>query len=469
MLIKHRDPLQQMIYSTFQDVTPVRLRLFLIADCCAVLLFCLLSIATIEQHREASRIIGSSSAPSVIAAHNIMGGALKMDMHLAGELLYTPYSEDSRRMAEQFEKWRVYVSKELVAAAKNITFATEQTPIERLQVALGDFEMQAAHVRDVHSLKPMNETVDAYRAALATLEKKLLPSAEDLSKANSDILDAKYADEKANSAIETSGGVVVTGLIVIGLLLTTQIYLRQRFRRWFNLPLLLATACMCIWVYFLSNALAHSADHLRVAKDDAYDSIVFLLAARARAYQAEAAQVRYLLDTQRADEHEKKFTEEINSIARFSGKQNFATTIAAAEQQLPRNEKIKLPGFSGCLADEFSNIRFPGEGLAALDMLKALQDYTDADKRMRAAVRDGARDKAIRLGLGYEPDCSKFSFTRFDDALTRALEINQQKFQSEIERASSELKGLVLASQAVALLIAICIYLGLRPRMSEYM
>jgi hypothetical protein len=464
-----RDPLQHMVRATFLDVTPVRLRLLLIANSLLALLFCLVAVTTVHQHEHAALTVGHDAAPSVVAAYAIKGGAVQMDGLLASELLNSPGGDEAQQAQNSFEKWRTNVSRQLVAAARNITYGrVEQLPIENLLVAFGQYQMQAQTARDAHNAGNQPQAMKSYRASLATLTDQLLPNADALNKANADVLESTYAEEKSESALAASG-VLVIGIMVIALLLLTQIFLSQRFRRRLNVPLLLATICTVIFVNHIYTELRHSAQHLKVAKEDSYNSIVAILSARSSVFDANAAQNRWLLDKEHADQHEKSFSDDIKSMASFAPGHDFASTLELAEKQISDGEKIGLPGFTGTLADELANIRFEGEGQVAVEALGALKDYCQTDKRMRELERSGNHQAAVKLGLSYYPDASKFAFTKLDDALSRALKINQEQFESGIKSALKELNGLDLLSLIFSLLVAVCVYIGLRPSMAEYL
>jgi hypothetical protein len=463
------DPLQHMVKTSFQDITPVRLRLLLIANCLLALFFCLAAMGTVHQHEHAALTVGHDAAPSVVAAYEIKGGAAQMDGLLAEELLYNPTDDEALQVASSFEKWRTNVSKQLVAAARNITYGrSEQLPIENLQIAFGKYQMQAQSALDAHNASNQPVALNSYRASLETLENQLLPNADALNKANADVLESTYSEEKSASALAASG-VLVIGILLIASLTVSQIYLRRKFRRRLNVPLLLATICTIIFVNHIYSELRHSAEHLKVAKEDSYNSMVAILAARSSVFDANAAQNRWLLDRAHADVHENTFAGDIRSIASFAPGHDFASTLDSVQKQLSAGEKISLPGFSGTLADELANIRFEGEGQVAVEALAALKDYAETDKRMRELEKSGNHQAAVKLGLSYFPDASKFAFSKLDDALNRTLKINQQQFENGIKSSLKELNGLDVFSVVFSLFIAICVYTGLRPRMAEYL
>ena len=423
-------PLKEAIQTTLKDVTPRRLWLLVVSTWFCTLVFFLAAMVTIDQHEHAVATIGSDAAPSVVAAHEIKIGLLTMDADLADELLYSPGQREAQEMVDGFEVARLDTSKELVTAAHNITYGTrEQTPIEQIQAGFGLFQMQAQAARDLHALAKDGDALKHYREALNTLQTVLLPAANALDAANTEVLEDTYAHEKGASAM-SRGFVLVMGLVLISLLFYTHIYISIRFRRRVNAALILAIACTGVFLQHLSATLATSSRDLTVAKEHAYNSIVALLDARVSAYEANAAESRWLLDRARAAEYEKQYRAKIAAVANFEKGHNYIETIATAKKQFANNENGTLPGFGGSLADELANIRFSGEREAALETLQAFGDYDAVDNKMRQLENSGDHSGALVLGLGYDPFGSNFKFSKFDDALERTLKINDNQLQS---------------------------------------
>ncbi len=469
MSVKQTEPFRQMIYSALKDVTPVRLRLFFVANCLAALLFCFISVATVKEHEHAVKTIGRDAAPSVISAHQIKIAVEQMDADLVDELLYAPGQEEGAEMAADFEMWRKKVSRELVAAAKNITYGSaEQIPLENIQMALGEYEMRAQSARDMHYQGKNQETVNYYSSALQILQAQLLPNADALNRANADKLENAYSQAESESAL-SCGLVLVVGMLLVVLLLFTQIYLSGRFRRRINLPLLIAMLSTVVFTQHIYSELSENGKALKKAKEDAYNSVVALLDARANSYDAKATASRFLLTHNNASSQEQTFFEKVATVASFAAEHGYSDTIARAQRQLETQEKINLPGFKGSLADELNNVRFEGEGQAALEALEGFSNYTKADSKMRQLENSGAHAAAVKMCLSYGPNGSMFPFIKFDDALGRTLEINRTHFKIEVDKAFHDLTGLVGLCQLIALLIVVCTYFGLRPRMAEYL
>ncbi len=433
------------------------------------LLFCLAAVVTVQQHIHALETVGSDAAPSVIAAHRIKIGVASMDGALADELLSAPGQPQARELIEDFEKNRMNVCRELVAAAKNITYGhAEQGPIESIQIALGTYEMQAQLARDLHQSGKEVEAVGAYRQALATLQEKILPCADDLNKANADVLEETYGQEKKSASALSRGLVLVLGMVLVGVLLYIHIYLSVHFRRRLNLPLLLTMLTLSLFLRYLTSALADSSRGLIVAKEDAYNSVLALLDARASAGLANSAQSRCLLDRQDLDNQQKYFQSNMDRICSLKEGLDGVAILASARQQLAAGQKTSLPGLTGALADELANVRFEGERQAALDCLDTFLTYRDVGAKEQKLLFDGKVEEAKFIGLGYDPHGSNMAFSKFDDAIVRTLAINQEELERAVHNARHALDGLFTGSIALSALMVIATYLGLRPRIQEY-
>lgn len=465
---KQQETLRHIVKTVFADKTPVRLRLCLLSSCVVALTFYFWAENAIRSHEFALVTVGKNSAPSVVAANLIKGGLLKMDASLANQLLLKEQDADFQESFNHFETARTTACQQLVVASANITYGPlEIKPIEQINLSLGRYQMQAQKTRDLYRLRPGPEVLKAYREGLAILNEELIPAVDLLGKVNDDKLESTFGAESAHSAMRCSL-VLVVGFALIAILGLTQIFLFIRFRRIINPLLAAATVVTFVFVNHLYNELTHSAGKLKKAKEDSYDSIVAVLNAQCSLYEANVAQSRWLLDRSRADHYERQFKKHMNNIATFNGEHDITASIALAHKQLADNEKVNLPGLSGALAKEISNIRFEEEGQTSVEALQVLKEYLDADARMRSFENSGQHEPALRSGLGYHPFAAKYSFTKLDDAFNRLVKINENHFEDQTSDAAKDLAGLQSLARLYLLFVTVCIYFGLSPRLAEF-
>lgn len=457
---------KHFIISSFRDVTPARLALLLFLNFALACLFCLAAVATIRQHNGAVKTLGIDAAPSVVAAYKIKGAVAAMDVDLSSQLLSKTNAQEGADVLADFETRRVEVGKNIIANARNITYAREQTPVENIQVSFGRFLVQAQKCRDDLSSGNSKAVIADYKEA-TQLKNELLRNADELEKVNSDVLEKTYAEEKSATNL-ARGLVYVLGTMLICMLAYTQIFLTNKFHRRLCPPLLLAVAALAFSLNHVTASLADNSKALVIAKEDSYDSALFLLTARASVYNACAAACRVLLDRENAAQHEKEFQRQLDLIAKFQQPYSLQDTIAHAKSELAKDKKPIFPGAAGLLINELANVRFPGEAKGALDALQEFGNYCQANQKMFDLEKVGKHDDAVSLCLSFSPSGCKHPLDALDEALLRTIEINTDQMDLAIKRAFNDLRNLEIEVELVSLFAVICAYFGLMPRMEEY-
>lgn len=231
--------------------------------------------------------------------------------------------------------------------------------------------------------------------------------------------------------------------------------------------MLVATFAVGLFLHQLTNALGENSRWLRIAKEDAYNSIFALLDARADAYAASTAEIRWLLDKDQRPQNEQEFNQAVSRIATFDPDHNFAETLQHAQQQLTLHH-FNLPGFRGSLADELNNLRFQGESEAAVETLRWFSEYYACHATFEKLENSGQHAEALRVCMGYKPTESRNAFDKFDDALNRTLQINQDHMNEAIDKALKDLVGLILGARVISSFAAVCVALAVLPRIDEY-
>lgn len=422
----------------------------------------LLLVAVLEGtalHRGAMQTVGHDTAPSIIAAQGIRTAISGMDAEMTHELLAAPGSESAALTSFHADRDQAVTA--LVAAAENITYGDkERGPIRRLQNGLAVYEELAQQTRDLHQSHSPG-TLETYHQAETLVHSDLLPAANDLDAANYAVLDRTYHREAMEGAL-TRDLVIVLGLLTMAGLIVMQVYLSRRMRRTLN-PMLLAATLLSLWITLHSaSAMGREQGQLRVAKEDAFDSVSALWRARAVAYEAEGDESRSLVDPARAQAARSAFTAEVNALAKVPGGLTPDQLVAAA-----RNDP-EVEGFSGYLADELHNLTFPGERDAALNTLSTFEDYVKLDTTVQNLQASGQTQRAADLCLGTSPGGAAGAFQRFDDALGATLAINQGAFEAAVANGLADLHGLEAEAFVTFAIVAVLIFWGLSARIKEY-
>jgi hypothetical protein len=395
-------------------------------------LFLLLAaIIGVGVHRGAMQTIGKDAAPSIIAAQTIKTSLADMDADVANGLL------NAKDAMGDYDDQRTKAATALIEAAKNITYgAAEQQPIEAIQAAMGVYEAKVQHARDLRDWGDEG-FVDAYRAAAQVMDVDLLPQADNLDKANNDQLQATYGSQSGNS-IASLIFLLVMAAGLVGMLVVVQSYLNKRTRRILNPMLVLATLLTVGFVLYTVGILSAERSDLKVAKEDAFESVHALWRAKAVAYAANTDESRYLLDPKHAFGHEQAFQQKAQTLK------------------------------SGYLAQELGNITFEGEREAATRAVQFWDKYMEIDRKIRDLETHGKHAQAIALCIGNNEGESNWAFNEFDKAIDTTLKINQDQFNASVEEGFSTLAHFEIKAGVLALIIALLSFFGLLKRIQEY-
>ena len=436
----------------------------------------LLSLTTtilgIQDQRNAIKTVGKDTVPSIITAQRLKDGMAGMDAFAASEFL-VPSSNTQNSFLEPVEKdndgtivqsynerYRS-VTERLIAAANNITYDEEREPIQTMQLGIGEYVAKIQQARDAHARRDQAGTLAAYLSAVEILDKTLLPAADRLDQANLKVLDRTYGEQRFASARSLFLIAIVT-LGLAGILVMLQLFLSQRTRRTFNPFLLSATAIALLFLVHTIGSLLSASNHLKVAKEDAFDSMHVLRQARALSYGANADESRYLLDVRNAATHEQAFFNKLNQIAAPPIGQTLEQITLLAQQD------TKLTGLTGFLGEELSNITFPGERQAVIENLSTLSQYLQIDKQIRQLQQSGKYREAIALCVGNNPGESNWAFEQFKKANQKTYDVNDKAFKDAITQGDQDLEGFEVKSTIVTITIALLVLLGVMPRLKEY-
>jgi hypothetical protein len=465
--------------------TPKILWTSLSATGAASLLLLGISIVGVREQRFAVQTVGKDAAPSVLMAQALKDSLLVIDANVADELLQ-PNGLSSDAIKE-YNEYRKKLAERLVQASQNITYPEEQDLLQTLQLQTQDYFFKIQQARDAKAFGKPKEALTDYREALIILDHKasgsgdkggMLQLAARLAQVNKDELDKKYTDQ-TNSVGRALFLSLISGAILLATLAWLQVFLYRRTRRQFNLALIGATGITLLLVAYTSQALLASTFKLKVAKQDAFDSLYALRQVRALGYEANADESHYLLFPEQAALYERSFRNKIAQIADLPlARFNSEIQLAHQEQQ---------PNFSGFIADQLKNITFEGEREATITYLQSLQKYLQLDQQIRD-LESKNHVAAVALALGESDE----TFDGMRKANDKAIAINREQFAKAIKSADGTLalpasivnspdgqpfvslprQGALDNFEWVALVglgtITGLTFVGLRPRLREY-
>ncbi|WP_327430707.1 hypothetical protein [Streptomyces sp. NBC_01236] len=309
--------------------------------------------------------------------------------------------------------------------------------------------------------------LDDYRTATDLLRATLLPEARTLVNSNDQAFNAEYTEARSTLAAQLVA-VIALGVLLLAALGILQWYLAGRFHRILNPGVLAATVCALLAVFLGAQALSASADHLRGARRDAFDSVVALSRARAIAYDANADESRWLLDPDRRDQYGPSFLAKSQKLYGISGAalSNYDSELDRTWQEY-QADPADLE-FTGEFRRELDNITFAGERAAAEKTVETYAVYERDDRRIRALVAAGKVRQAVEFCMDWKPDTSNAHFAAWMAALDKVTDINRQHFAASVEAGRSEATGVLPWTCGLLLAAGVLTLLGLRPRLAEF-
>jgi hypothetical protein len=397
--------------------------------------------------------VGKDAAPSIVAAENIQALLADADASAMNAVLtndtptgpsWTQYRSDMNKAHD-----------ELITASQNITYGNEErVPILTMERKLGVYEYIMGHVQGQTGANAVSSLDSAHQL----FTQYIRPASVALDTANYAHLNQKYRAHR--SAIGWQIAIVVLFMLLLFALLGwVQFALFRRTHRVINRGFAVATVAALFLMVYAVAALNSAEAQLVAAKQNSFDSINPLWAARAVSYDMNADESLYLL-------HYTNPAALAQDEADYSHYAHLMTSIDP--QQAVTYAESGRP-FGEYLGAEMSNITYPGERQAALDAVKAWALYTDIDGQMRQLLAQGKYQQTLTIDLGTQPGQSDWAFAQFDSAMGRVIGINQHYFNQQADDAFGILRPFpYVLFGALAAIILACIF-GMKPRLDEYL
>jgi hypothetical protein len=275
------------------------------------------------------------------------------------------------------------------------------------------------------------------REASTLMRTKILPAAEQLYQIDIDRLTAEQDD--ATSFPWLTVGLTV---ILLGALITFQVYLTRRTNRLLNVGLLVATGAVGIALIWGAVAGFVSASAVDRARDEGSEQVDALVQARIVALKC------------RADET-------LTLVARGDGGTKYED-----------DWKAQAPKISGRGGDLLSQARDAAADSAIKSQVGSAiehsQAWQDAHRRLRDMDNGGQYDEAVKLAIGTDEKGSGVAFNKLDENLSAAIQKGREKFVEGTSAAENALGGLVPGVAVLALIGGGGALFGIRQRLREY-
>ena len=378
---------------------------------------------------------------------------------------------------------------DIAAASRELQRATEQTPdtgssgqhLQAIAVAVANYIRLVNTASTTEKQDPTAATV--YLQAASNLMHGpggILQQVDDMRDSYRDDLNG------ANVTLEVTAGMLalyagVAGFLLV-LLIRTQHFVRVRFRRRRNSRLMAATLLLVIVSAGAGLGTVRAADAIKTGEDQSYPQLLRLWTARELVYDASGNQSLSLVMRGHSTQFDQAFD---TDTGRLVDRPLTEGMIQAAERGDVR--------FGGLLSDELRSADSPAEREAAVQALRAYQQFLDVVTSLRADADAAAKADAVRSTARGNPGASPGPKTpatpapaaagaaptkvsdqplfsavaQLDWYLGAAMQIRQAQFDDTLGTARLVL-GLTAGLEVLVIGIVGLAFWGLQPRIDEY-
>lgn len=438
---------------------------------------------TLGHARDGSNLLGHEAGPQAMATTELYLALADMDARMADALLMGDdhdLGSGRENVLEMYDDGREQAHGALLQAASLTEGDTiEETNVREVLNGLGEYEQRAGRallLNDEAGAGPGRIDDDAlaeYRRATRLMHTELLPKAFNLGLGSSAIVRAGH---EAGQSSVTLGllGVGGAGALAITALVSLQVYLRVRFRRRFNVPLLAATAGALALTAGVVLALDSAAGYQRDAKEEGLSAAMALSRAEAIATDMQADQSRYLLDPEQADNYQQVYLERAQQVLfrpaddleEYYG-QIAEVTEASSGPSEAGGDDGDDPGTLGYLGQDAQDALIAGQTQALAEVLEAYNGLQEQDRVMRSLVEADDLDGAVEVRMGIT-HTEGGAFSVYTASLGGLIDLHVEEFRSGVERGDAMLSPWTWLLPAGTVAVLALLALGVRPRLAEY-
>lgn len=374
--------------------------------------------------------------PLAAAAQQVYGSLSDADATAASAFLYT--GSEPLELRQRYELDIAKAGAALAKAASDsagVPEAAEQVATLSRQLPVYAGLVEKARVNNRQGF-PVG--AGYLREASELLRSDLLPAAAELYRIDTERLAAEQDDASDFPWLLT---VLVLGLLAA--LIATQIYLRRRTNRLFNVGLVVASGAVALTV--LWGAVAITAQSLLVSSGaEGTEESDILVRARIAALQARADETLTLVARGGGDKYEQEFGKLAGQLAGPDG----STGLLAKARELAEDG-----GAAGAVD-------------TATDSANA---WLAAHQRVRDMAGSGQYNEAVALAIdqGSEGGATA-AFATLDSSLAEATDVARQSFLDDTSAGSNALTLLAPGIAVLAVVAGAGATIGIRERLREY-
>jgi hypothetical protein len=408
--------------------TPARLRLARWLVVVLTVAGAILGIVAIASRQAATASVQATTNGTLIDAQTVYSSLSSADTDAAGA--YLSRGADVSDLDAQYQADLARATNSLARLAALPDATPEEA--EHIQTLITNIPVYAGLVETAQVNNEQGHPVGAAYLAEANnhLRRVILPSAEALHTAAKARLSADYETASRSSLSALFAALLVVDILA---LIAVQVWLSIRFRRTFNVPLVVATVLLVVAIAWTAVALAMQRSEVLAAQRDGTTRIEAL------------TQARIVSQRLRADDELTLVTRDAIPTYQL----DYQGGAPQLHDLLEGGEAHDSPPFDRAIA--------------------AFADYETVHGQIREFdAGQGDPKSAIALNSGSGPSDAPALAKTLDESLTTELDTSRASFTTTSDGAGNRLRGLGIVVFLVAAVSVLFVLIGTDRRLAEY-
>lgn len=375
--------------------------------------------------------------PLTAAAQEVYRSLSDADATAASTLLNTGDDESDLR-----QRYDTDIARAGTALAKatsdsaGIPEAVEQVDVLSRQLPVYTGLVESARTNN----RQGNPVGAAYLAEASELMRsEILPAAQSLYR-----IDADRLVEEQDDATSVPWATALLSLGLLAALIATQVYLKRRTNRVFNVGLVVATVAVGIAVLWTAVAVTVQGLLVSSGSSNGSEQADVLVRARIVALQARADETLTLLARGNGTEHEDEYRKLFGELSGSDGRGGLLGQAKEGTEDLPSADHVDAA-------------------------IRSASAWSDVHTQVRNLDNGGRYEEAVDLAIETDDDeGATAAFTRLDEDLAKGITDSRQSFLDDTTGASRALTLLAPGFAVLSLVAMLGTVLGVRERLREY-
>ena len=431
----------------FISSTPSFFKMWAGGICIAMMLACALAYMTLDKIETAIQTIGYDTKPSVVVALNMQSVVSEMDADVINAAVY--HNGDIVGASKTFLDLTGKLNDFFMNAVKNITYGEKESiPLKNFAYWNNRYHEEIGRLENMNNQDP-NYLEKRLTWSSDVIHLHIIPELKNLEKANVDPMEDEWQSFQQNTSLSASIVIFLFAGVLCAVFWNQKI-MAYRTKRIVNIPYVLASVLLVGIMLFSVNDILSSKKSLKIAKEDAYDSVYALNQLKINVDDMNGQESLWLIDKENRQIHADAFDKIKANILPLKDEKsddwkNFPSwgkTTLEAEQLGERTQaKNATPKFGGEFGVALANITFGlKERKPITEAFANYQEYLKIDQKIREMEKAGNHTNAFEMAIENKPGRSQYYYQLTISNIDEAIKVNDDVFDEKVKEALNQTK-----------------------------